>query len=328
MQCGPIRHRVDPLQQAESRPFAHVVVPRMTSFTLPPDLVDPGFRRSTPGWWQIGRTERIVADVLDAVAAAHSPLVLTERTEHLEQMQELLALRVEHLVILRGGMGAGQRRAVATALASIPDDAPRVLLATGRYIGEGFDDARLDTLFLALPVSSRHRPAVRGSAPPSPRWPASLTVFDYVDALVPILARIHQTAPRLRRDRVLRRCRLTRRQRDSSRPRRGRRLTTQARSGPAAVGRGKAGGRASSGRRDAATQQSSPARSGRPLGRQSPAPRRRHRATSPRRSSPSQSMLATSTAMSSTVAPRERRPRLGTPGGTPKAPRQRRTRRR
>ncbi len=194
MQCGPIRHRVDPLQQAESRPFAHVVVPRMTSFTLPPDLVDPGIQEIYSRLVaDRARTERIVADVLDAAAAAHSPLVLTERTEHLEQMQELLAPRVEHLVILRGGMGAGQRRAVATALASIPDDAPRVLLATGRYIGEGFDDARLDTLFLALPVSWRgtvqqyagrlHRLHDRKRA---------VTVFDYVDALVPILARMHQ----------------------------------------------------------------------------------------------------------------------------------------
>jgi hypothetical protein len=94
-----------------------------------------------------------VADVLEAIRRGHSPLVLTERTEHLEQMQQLLAPHVEHLVVLRGGMGAGQRRAIAAALTAIPDDAPRVLLATGRYIGEGFDDARLDTLFLALPVS-------------------------------------------------------------------------------------------------------------------------------------------------------------------------------
>lgn len=194
MQCGPIRHRVDARQQAESRPFAHVVVPRMTRFTLPPELVDPGiqeiYSRPVADW---PRTERIVADVLEAIRRGHSPLVLTERTEHLEQMQELLASHVEHLVVLRGGMGAGQRRAVAAAIKAIPDDAPRVLLATGRYIGEGFDDARLDTLFLALPVSWRgtvqqyagrlHRLHERKRA---------VTIVDYVDVLVPMLARMHQ----------------------------------------------------------------------------------------------------------------------------------------
>jgi superfamily II DNA or RNA helicase len=194
MQCGPIRHRVDARQQAESRPFAHVVTPRMTSFTLPAELVDPGIQEiysrlvaDRP------RTEGIVADVLEAIRRGHSPLVLTERTEHLEQMQQLLAPHVEHLVVLRGGMGAGQRRAIAAALTAIPDDAPRVLLATGRYIGEGFDDARLDTLFLALPVSWRgtvqqyagrlHRLHERKRA---------VTIVDYVDALVPMLAKMHQ----------------------------------------------------------------------------------------------------------------------------------------
>jgi hypothetical protein len=60
---------------------------------------------------------------------------------------------VKHIVVLKGGMGAKQRRTVAEHLAAIPDGEERVLLATGRYIGEGFDDARLDTLFLAMPIS-------------------------------------------------------------------------------------------------------------------------------------------------------------------------------
>ena len=194
MQCGPIRHRVDARHEAELRPFAHVVVPRTTPFTLPPELVDPGIQEIYSCLVaDRRRTERIVADVLEAVSQGHSPLVLTERTEHLEQMQELLAPHAEHLVVLRGGMGAGQRRAVATDLKTIPDDAPRVLLATGRYIGEGFDDARLDTLFLALPVSWRgtiqqyagrlHRLHDRKRA---------VSIVDYVDIRVPMLARMHQ----------------------------------------------------------------------------------------------------------------------------------------
>lgn len=60
---------------------------------------------------------------------------------------------VRHLVVLRGGMGVKQRREIVAELASIPDGEERLLLATGRFLGEGFDDARLDTLFLAMPVS-------------------------------------------------------------------------------------------------------------------------------------------------------------------------------
>jgi len=90
-------------------------------------------------------------------------------------------------------MGAGERKAVMQRLKAIPDEAPRVLLATGRYIGEGFDDARLDTLFLALPVSWRgtvqqyagrlHRLHVRKR---------EVKIYDYVDAAVPMLWKMHQ----------------------------------------------------------------------------------------------------------------------------------------
>ena len=62
---------------------------------------------------------------------------------------------MKNVIVMKGGMGVKQRRSVAEQLVSIPDAEERVLLATGRYIGEGFDDARLDTLFLALPISWR-----------------------------------------------------------------------------------------------------------------------------------------------------------------------------
>jgi superfamily II DNA or RNA helicase len=81
--------------------------------------------------------------------------VLTERNEHLERLAGALAPAVRHVVVLRGGMGKREFQAVADRLAKIHVDEERVLLATGRYAGEGFDDARLDTLFLTLPVSWR-----------------------------------------------------------------------------------------------------------------------------------------------------------------------------
>ena len=92
---------------------------------------------------------------MEAVQGGRSPLVLTERKEHLDGLERRLSGQVEHVVTLRAGLGKKQRRAVADRLATIPADTPRVILATGKHVGEGFDDPRLDTLFLTLPVSWR-----------------------------------------------------------------------------------------------------------------------------------------------------------------------------
>jgi superfamily II DNA or RNA helicase len=90
-------------------------------------------------------------------------------------------------------MGARQRRATTEALASIPDDEERLLLATGRFIGEGFDDARLDTLFLALPVSWRGTLIqYAGRLHRNHRGKAEVRIYDYVDLDVPMLARMFE----------------------------------------------------------------------------------------------------------------------------------------
>jgi superfamily II DNA or RNA helicase len=155
-QCGPIRLRIDAKEQAAARPFDHEVIVRTTDFRLPEDLAEPRIQKI---YSQLvaddGRTRLIVDDVLRAVANGRSPIVLTERTEHLERISDLLAGKVAQLVVLRGGLTTKQRRRIADMLKDIPEEEPRVLLATGRYIGEGFDDSRLDTLFLAMPVSWR-----------------------------------------------------------------------------------------------------------------------------------------------------------------------------
>ena len=101
------------------------------------------------------RNRVICEEIAQAVNAGRSPLVLTERNEHLDRFESALSPSVPHVVVLRGGMGKKQRRAAAERLAAIPAEEGRVILATGKYIGEGFDDPRLDTLFLTLPVSWR-----------------------------------------------------------------------------------------------------------------------------------------------------------------------------
>jgi len=99
----------------------------------------------------------------------------------------------QHVLILKGGMGKKQRQAIKEQLASIPDGTPRVLLATGSYIGEGFDDSRLDTLFLTMPISWRGTlQQYVGRLHRIHDGKKVVRVFDYVDAKVPMLARMYE----------------------------------------------------------------------------------------------------------------------------------------
>ena len=107
-----------------------------------------------------------------------SPVVITERTAHLETIAKRLERFARHVIVLRGGQSEKQRRDVSARLASIPKAEERVIVATGRYLGEGFDDSRLDTLFLATPIAWKRRQA-RGDH-----------IYGYVDMRVPVLARM------------------------------------------------------------------------------------------------------------------------------------------
>ncbi len=137
------------------------------------------------------RNRLICDDVIRLVHQGRSPIVLTERNEHLDGLAAALAPAVRHLVVLRGGMSRKELRAVTDRLAKIPYDEDRVLLATGRYVGEGFDDARLDTLFLTLPVSWRGTIAqYAGRLHRLYDRKREVQVYDYADLDVPLLARM------------------------------------------------------------------------------------------------------------------------------------------
>ena len=135
---------------------------------------------------------RFIADIIQAVRDGRSPLVLTNRTDHLEKLASGLS-DIQHVFILKGGMGKKQRQVIAETLALIPDGTPRVLLATGSYIGEGFDDSRLDTLFLTMPISWRGTlQQYVGRLHRIHHGKRVVRVFDYVDAQVPMLGRMYE----------------------------------------------------------------------------------------------------------------------------------------
>lgn len=150
MQCGPIRHEAS---RPEAAPRSLTVIPRTLTTQVIGDPAMPIqdlFRQLASS---AERSQRIVDDVLHTYRSGRSILVLTERTEHLSTLELALTGQIENLFALHGRMSRKQRTALLVALEALPGDAPRVLLATGRLVGEGFDHPPLDTLMLAMPIS-------------------------------------------------------------------------------------------------------------------------------------------------------------------------------
>ena len=149
MQCGPIRHKAAP---AENAPTILKIHPKALHAPLMPEgaKIQDVFRLLAGN---ASRNQRIAKDILAAYENGRKILVLTERTEHLALLQETLGSEIQNCFVLHGRLSKKQRASVLSELESLDADAPRVLLATGRLIGEGFDHSPLDTLFLALPIS-------------------------------------------------------------------------------------------------------------------------------------------------------------------------------
>src|ERR1051326_4119148 len=142
MQCGPARFVVNARKAAENSPFEHLLLPKTTSFRILAEPADLTIQDIYAALVADGaRNQQIVDDVLQAVCDGLTPLALTNRTDHLEKLAAGLS-SVAHVFVMKGGMGKRQRRNAVETLGAIPEGAPRVILATGSYIGEGFDDSR------------------------------------------------------------------------------------------------------------------------------------------------------------------------------------------
>jgi superfamily II DNA or RNA helicase len=150
MQCGPTRHTAaKPL----SAPHDLAVTPRTlhSRIDLPQESgIQDVFRHLAIDQ---ARTDAIAAEVFNAYGQGRKVLVLTERTEHLDAIQTAVGDKVPSLFVLHGRIAKKQRATLIAELNALPPDAPRVLLATGKLVGEGFDHPPLDTLVLAMPVS-------------------------------------------------------------------------------------------------------------------------------------------------------------------------------
>jgi superfamily II DNA or RNA helicase len=194
MQCGPIRYKVEAKHAAKDRPFKHIMIPRINDgISLLQET-----QLSIQEIYKVLsedeiRNNMIVSDVIEAVNEGKSPLILTERTDHIKRIAELLDKKIKNVIILRGGMSKKQRVEVAQRLDDIDDSEERVVVASGRYIGEGFDDARLDTLFLALPISWRGTlQQYAGRLHRDYDGKKEVHIYDYIDSNNPMLMRMYQ----------------------------------------------------------------------------------------------------------------------------------------
>jgi superfamily II DNA or RNA helicase len=196
MQCGPVRYRDNPRKQAQKRPFDHFIVPRFTSFRiflekddqditiqeLYSDMVKNEFRN-----------QQIVDDVLNNYNQGRNCLVLSLRTAHVELLANKLKQSVPDVEVLVGGMGAKATREIFNRIADTPAEKNLILVATGAFIGEGFDEPRLDTLFLAMPISWKGTlQQYAGRLHRLFENKQEVRIYDYADIHVKMLERMYQ----------------------------------------------------------------------------------------------------------------------------------------
>jgi superfamily II DNA or RNA helicase len=197
MQCGPVRYQVSAKQQALARPFDHYVTQRQTAFMIIQNATTGSQTSIHEIYYALVHDEQrnrlIFDDIKQALAEGRSPIVLTERKEHVLLLAEQIKLFAKNVFVMQGGMGVRQRNQLHEALQSIPDDEERIIIATGRYLGEGFDDARLDTLFLVMPVSWKGTLAQYvGRLHRLHDAKTEVRIYDYVDSNVPMLANMSE----------------------------------------------------------------------------------------------------------------------------------------
>lgn len=192
MQCGAIRFKVSAKSQVNVLPFEHILIPRYTTFKTKVNKEQVNIQNMYAELINDEkRNDMIFDDVLKEMDNGACPIILTERVDHVKELESRLTGFAKNVIVLTGGLNKKDEQARLKKLEEIPDDQERLVIATGKYIGEGFDNARLDTLFLAMPIS----------------WKGTLQqyvgrlhrlhddknvvkVFDYVDRQVPVLTKM------------------------------------------------------------------------------------------------------------------------------------------
>ena len=188
LHCGSIRYTVDAIQEANKRSFNHYLVPRFTLATnydkeskfneICKDLIDNKYRN-----------ELIVNDVVNCLKDNRHPIVLTERTSHVTILKDLLAKHCS-VITLQGKMKAKEKKLTNELINNVQDNT--VIIATGQFIGEGFDFPILDTLMLALPISYKGKVIqYAGRLHREVDNKEDVLIYDYIDFNIPMLEKMY-----------------------------------------------------------------------------------------------------------------------------------------
>ena len=192
MQCGPVRYKVDAKSQAEKRNFEHYLIPRFTPYRC-----ETKDKNITAIYKELSENELrnsyIVNDIIKAINNKRTPIVLTERREHVLKLKDMLSSYCQNIITLFGTSSQKERRETLEKLQATPDDKNLIIIATGRYVGEGFDYPRLDTLFLALPIAWKGKVAqYAGRLHRNYPGKSEVQIYDYVDIHISVLERMYQ----------------------------------------------------------------------------------------------------------------------------------------
>lgn len=193
MQCGQIVHNINPKTQNKQLPFNHYILPRYTDFKILEDQQDYTINQIYASLIQNeSRNKLIFDDIFAALKEKRACVVLTERKEHIDCFIEYFKDITENLIVLTGGIGNKARKQAILKLKEIPEEEELLIIATGKYLGEGFDEARLNTLFLTMPISWKGTLAqYAGRLHRVHHSKREVIIYDYIDSQVQMLSRMY-----------------------------------------------------------------------------------------------------------------------------------------
>ncbi len=187
MQCGPIRFSTDVKSQIAKQSFDRFLIPRFTSYN---SILEDSLSIATLYKYLSEdelRNNLIVEDICKAVNTGRTPIILTNRTAHVSVLAEKLKATIKNVISLTGAGTTREKREAMQRLQTIPDSEQLVIVATGKYVGEGFDYPRLDTLFLALPISWKGLlTQYAGRLHREYEGKKDVRIYDYIDIHEPI----------------------------------------------------------------------------------------------------------------------------------------------
>lgn len=190
MQIGPIIYKTTAKEQARIRPFHHRLIIRNTSFKTATEKLPDMYKEVANDQ---ARNRMLFNDVLSELEKGKTPLILTERVQHVKNLANMFEGFAKNIIVLTGSLKQKDKTDEHKRLMEIKDDEELLIIATGKYIGEGFDYSRLDTLFLAMPISwpgilEQYVGRIHRNHP----LKSEVCVYDYVDRKVPQFLKMHK----------------------------------------------------------------------------------------------------------------------------------------